>query len=144
MTFRRNKSDPLQSPVDKHIDGVSKVSKITEEEYQRAVNKVNAVVMEQDLRSVKNVYEAVRTAMLYENDPELRDIASRILAKSSKTDNFFVLHPEEVAAYKQGSSVRELLGSAIGIHNTYTTGRKNIVIRSNKFATDLGLSLIHI
>lgn len=139
MTFRRNKSDPLQSPADKHLDDVSKVSKITEEEYQRAVNKVNAVVMEQDLRSVKNVYDAVRTAMLYENDPELRDIASRILAKSSKTDNFFVLHPEEVAAYKQGSSVRELLGSAIGIHNTYTTGRKNIVIRSNKFATDLGL-----
>lgn len=144
MTFRRNKSDPLQSPASKHIDDVDvpSTTKRMSTAFVNAWYKAVSSMMGPELRGVKNIKDAIDIAIKYELDPDLRDIAHKILSVAKEQDAFFVLHPDEVEGFAPDHPARLLLDDgtegALGIHNLTTKGRKRIYLRSDKFTSELG------
>jgi len=91
-------------------------------------------VLDKELRKVKNIKDAVGIVRTIISDPDIKKIADVIYELAGKTDNFFVLNPEEVNNFKSGSPVRELLNKSVALHLVNeTTGRKSVAIRSNEF-----------
>jgi hypothetical protein len=124
---KANKQADTTSPTERSsVKSQTQITKYPKDTVNRVLDK--------ELRKVKNIKDAVGIVRTIISDPDIKKIADVIYELAGKTDNFFVLNPEEVNNFKSGSPVRELLNKSVALHLVNeTTGRKNVAIRSNEF-----------